>query len=334
MPGVPCQLIKPACFVLGLERHKALGLLAGVPAPNPNTFWLSLFTIYNSGILGDEKSQTVFSSNLSALIKRGHDSKHMRPHLSVFFVGPPPVPIPVDLGLITVIIAFGSAKTLWGPYSVKADIDGKSNPAVNLMVPVSFIGFGNFVVCSEPTALPNVFNVQVPNSVFAGMTPGDILGNVVSALIDIGLAYALDKFMEWGPVGELVGKASAFLGGKLAGVLALVLPGQAMKFLTRQFLEVEEKEVRNAVTKEVETEVEKAEVMRPLTKLLKTEAGKAVEWVHGKLGSTEAIDKAGEWADEKWSGEHEGGESNAGEGGGTHGEGPAVQGEKAGEGHE
>jgi hypothetical protein len=301
---VACQIVKPACLVIGMmERHTGLGLTPiGIPAPNPNTFWMSIFTIYNSGILGDEKSSSVYSNNSSSFIKRAHDSKHMRPHIVLFSIPPIVVPPVADLGLMAVVIALGSAKTMWGPFSIKAEIADSQNPAVVLVPPGSFVGIANFLLCSDPVAIPNLVNVQVPNTVFAGMAPGDIVGCLVAAALDMALSFLLDKIMEWGPIKGVVGKVSAYLGAKLSGVLGKVLSQKAMKFLTRVYLEEEaEKEVKKAVEKVAEKAVEKEaekeveiEVMRPMTKLVQKKIGKIVEWGVGKAGTTGAIDHAGD----------------------------------------
>jgi hypothetical protein len=264
-----------------------------------NTCRMSLFTIYNA--LGDEKSETVFSSGLSGFVKRGHDSKYMRPHLTVFAPPlPSVVPIPVDLGLMAVVIAFGSAKTSWGPYAIKASIGGSAeNPAVNLLPPFLFLGAANFVVCSDPTAMPNTFNVQPPNTVLAGMSFADVAGNLVSTLLDAVLSKLLNKLGEWGPVKEVMEKMTSQISVRLTGVLRHVLSERVMKAVTRMYLEEGEEGAEDVVK-------------RPVTEFVDHGLDKLKEYVAGKLGGSAVVDGAGDKVHEAF-GEEEG--EKGGEGG-------------------
>src|SRR5882762_2325507 len=108
---IPTQLVKPYCLVIGMERHTGLGLTppSPVPVPNNNTFWVSASTAVLTPA-GDWSSRTV-KGHGSGIVKKGSDVKFLRPHVCLGSPMPPPiVPMVTDLGLIAVIIAFGSTK--------------------------------------------------------------------------------------------------------------------------------------------------------------------------------------------------------------------------------
>ena len=217
---IACQIVKPLCIVTGLEQHTGVGLTPiGVPAPNPATMWASLGPTcitpagdwYSSDVSGDD----------CGFVKRGSESAHLRPH--VCLSGPPlpsVVPPVTDLGLIALHIAFGSSKTTFGPFSVKAHITAKDEaPAVMMLVPTLFAGPANHMVCCSPLDVPSPMAVQVPNSVFAGMSMGDVLGCVVLVGVDLAIGWVKGKVAE-----HALGGLQKAITRRLAPVIARTRP--------------------------------------------------------------------------------------------------------------
>ncbi len=240
---MPCQLMKPLCLIVGVEKHTCLGISPmGIVMPNPEEICISLGPIYIPA--GDSPSPTV-SAQAGGLIKRGHDSKHFRPH---FTTGTPPLPsaVPpvVDLGLIALVILLGQAKTVWGPYSIKAGFgDKKGNPAVIFVpVPGMCVGSANFTVCSEPTALPSLLTLQTPNTVFAGMSWADIAGNIGEVLAELLLSKLLDcvfsRVAKLKGVGEAIEKAEEAVEKVLRTALKPIVRAVAQKTVKRAMPQV------------------------------------------------------------------------------------------------
>jgi hypothetical protein len=328
--------MKPLCLVIGTEKHICLGLTPmGVPAPNPNEICISLGPIDMP--LGDSPSPTV-SAHTARLIKRGHDSKFLRPHFST---GLPPlpsaVPPPLDLGLIAVVIAFGQAKTVWGPYSITADFGGGASPAVIFLAPGMFLGAANFSMCSEPMPkmnikgvqiLPNVFNVQVPSTVFAGMTIADIIGNIVAAIVDAVLSKLLEVIFKNVPglkqvkklVEKVVEKVLGVALKPLTRVLAAKVSGKAIQKVEERLQQQVGMEASGRIEKKVEEMVDH-QIEKGVEGLAAKTVDKEIENLATPLtekGVDVAADSAKEGA-EKVFGE-EGAESEGGEGEGKGGQ--------------
>ncbi len=334
---IPCQLMKPLCLIMGTEKHICLGLTPlGVPAPNPNEICISIGPIYIP--LGDQPSPSV-SAHTGNLIKRGHDSKFLRPHLST---GLPPlpsaVPPPLDLGLMAIVIGFGQAKAVWGPYSIKAEFpDGAANPAVLFIAPGMCVGAANFSMCSEPMPkmnvkgvqiLPNVFNVQVPSTVFAGMTFAAIIGNLVAAIADAVASKLLESLFKYVPGFKWAKEKLEKLAEKILSVALKPLTRRLTQKLTEKALHAVEDRLANEVGMEMSKQVEKKVediVEHQVEKSVERLAAKGVDRGIEKLASplTEpAVDLAGEggekgtdWVEEKFGEEGEEGEGGEGEGG-------------------
>src|SRR4051812_1957636 len=120
--GVPCMPVRPHCVVIAPDVHSGIGLTpVAVPAMAPITIWASAATTYYG--LGDAPVPNVSICGENA-VRKGSDSKYLRPHLSIINTVPPPpavtVPPIADLGLFLVIIAVGCSKPVWGPTSVRA----------------------------------------------------------------------------------------------------------------------------------------------------------------------------------------------------------------------
>ncbi|WP_394830335.1 hypothetical protein LVJ94_27890 [Pendulispora rubella] len=191
------QVIKPSCVVIGIDLHTAIGLTP--PAlvlltPKKYHLWVSVSTA--RWIIGDQESSNVLGQGVG-LVKRGSDTRYLRPHLCCSW--PVPVITPIcDLVMWIPLNLLGATKTIWGPYSVKANITGTDdNPAVMLIG--ESVGVANSTICSDPCDLPLTISMQAPSSVRAGMTWADILGNVITTVIDCAISFALN----WG-IGKLL----------------------------------------------------------------------------------------------------------------------------------
>ncbi|WP_394845070.1 hypothetical protein LZC95_49460 [Pendulispora brunnea] len=182
-----------------------MGILITVPTPKPKNLWFSMGPTTLTPA-GDMESGSVFCQR-EGMVKLGSDVRYFRMHLSTpWLPGPPAVVTPIfDLGLCIPVIALGGTKTIWGPYSIKANITAKGdNPAV-MLIEGSLFGVNiaplNSMVCSDPCDLPAFLSMQSANSVRAGMTLGDVIGNVVTTLTDVALSKALNLAL-----GKLLGK--------------------------------------------------------------------------------------------------------------------------------
>ena len=345
-----CQLMKPLCLLVGTEKHVCLGVSPlGPPLPNPNEICISVGVIDMP--VGDSPSATVSGHN-ARLIMRGHDSKFLRPHFST---GLPPLPsaVPpvVDLGLIAIVIGLGQAKAVWGPFSIKADFGEKKNPAVIFLAPGFCLGAANFSVCSEPVPkvnikgvqiIPNVFNIQMPSTVFAGMTLADVVGNIVGAVADAVAAKLLELVFKYVPGVKWIKKKFEKLVEKVLGfALKPVLrrltaklteraiersEGRFVKVLgsslSKEFAEKYEEKIEKLVDHQVERMVERA-AEKGVDKALEIRAAPLTE-----KGVEFADDHAKEYVEEHFGEEGKEGGEGVGEGAKEAGEGAEEAGER------
>jgi hypothetical protein len=184
--------VRTKCVVIGRELHGALGTSTVPPPPVPFTpsnmsFWLSASPTHYG--CGDLPVPDVIICGEPA-VNKGADTKYRRPHLVVIGMLPPTVlvgPV-VDLGFIILVIAVGCTKPIWGPSSVQA---GAKSIAV-IGIPYSPVSPINQLICSDPCDLPIGISVQMPSSVFVGMTLGDYLKCLVSIAVDMLLSFILN----------------------------------------------------------------------------------------------------------------------------------------------
>lgn len=206
-----CQLIRPSCFVVGVETHPSIGIVPpGIPTPCEICFWLSQGDVVMA-MIGDQESDNVIACS-EGVVKRGSDTTWMRKHYSIFSI--PPITPPVsDLGLIILHTALGSTKTIWGPFSVKAQVEGaEESVAVIMLVPGFPFGPMNDLQCGDPTSSPMAMAMQRPSTVLAGMTLGDIVGCMLMAWLDELLSLI---------TGGATGLINRRIGSRLARALGL-----------------------------------------------------------------------------------------------------------------
>jgi hypothetical protein len=206
-----CQLLRPTCLVLGIEVHDGLGLTPiGVPAPS-KTMWASIGTSGGIPGIADLPAATVWGGG-EQIVRREHDTKLMRPHLSIInFLPPPPAvtvtPV-VDLGLFVVNTLLGATTPIWAAMTVKAKFDAGEKPvAVIMLLPGLCAGSANQMVCSDPCNLPMSTSVQMPTTVYAGMSGGDIVAGLIAMAVDMlisGVANAISHALfGGGPAGAV-----------------------------------------------------------------------------------------------------------------------------------
>ncbi len=212
--GVPCMPVRTKCVVLGRELHGALGTQTppGIPfTPSKMTLWLSASPTHYG--MGDPPVPDVIICGEPA-VNKGADTKYLRPHVVVVGVVPPTVlvgPI-IDLGFIILVIAVGGTKPVWGPRSVQA---GAKSIAV-IAIPYSPFCPFNQMICSDPCDMPIGVALQMPSSVFVGMTLGDYALCILSIAADMVLSFLLNVlFGGLDFVGDFLGKMSKGLMSKL-----------------------------------------------------------------------------------------------------------------------
>ncbi len=191
--GVPCMPVRTKCIVLGQELHDALGTLLMPPAPpvpfTPSaiTLWLSASPTYYG--VGDAPVASVVICGEPA-VNKGADTTFLRPHVVVVGMVPPNVQVGpiIDLGFFVLVIAVGGTKPAWGPRSVQA---GSKSIAV-MAIPYSPICPFNQMICNDPCDLPIGLGLQMPSSVFVGMTLGDYALCLVNIVADMLLTFILN----------------------------------------------------------------------------------------------------------------------------------------------
>jgi hypothetical protein len=195
----------------------------GVPTPSIIALWIAISTTHYG--VGDRPVGSVIICGEEA-VNRGADTKYMRPHAAIMGLDPRNQTVMVgpifDCGFYILVFAVGATKPVWGPTAVKAG--GKSIAAI--AVPFSPIGPNNQLVCSDPCDLPNGLAVQMPSSVFVGMSLADYFLCTISIAVDMLISFVLN--LLFGGVefvqtffGEKLAKAAARrLGPKLGQGLA------------------------------------------------------------------------------------------------------------------
>ncbi|HWL85822.1 MAG TPA: hypothetical protein VNO21_08475 [Polyangiaceae bacterium] len=245
------QLIKPYCLVIGTEFHDGLGIVPPpIPTPNKFTMWVSISTTV--WLLGDKSSPTV-KGHGPGIVKKGSDTKYLRPHICVGAPPPPSTVPPIsDLGLIALHIAFGSAKTIWGPFSVKSKWEPPGpgvedfTPAVIMIFPSLFLGQANELVCSSPCKWPSSFSIQPPNTVYAGMSLADIIGCLVLMAVDMLLDVILTLIFKI----PFLDKFFKHLGEKLSEVVSEKVGRILMNRLGVRILEAMPQSIFSGIAKD------------------------------------------------------------------------------------
>ncbi|WP_394841041.1 hypothetical protein LZC95_28690 [Pendulispora brunnea] len=234
-----CPIVSKWCLVFGFDLHEALGPL-GI---HPWQRWISISTARWLG--GDSQSSSVFGDG-NGFLKRGSDTRYLRPHICLSNAAPP-ISFFWDSGLIIPNILLGATKTIWGPYSIKANITDKGdNPAVHL--PLLNVGvdlaIASSTVCSKPFDLPSTVSIQLASSVLLGMTIGDLVGNASNMLLDsilsmflsLGLGHSMNGLHRL-LTNPKRGPALRSLGEKLAPILSSEMAeGKISQTFLREFI--------------------------------------------------------------------------------------------------
>jgi hypothetical protein len=266
--GVPCMPVRTKCVVLGRELHDALGTLlpASVPfTPSKISLWLSASATYYG--FGDKPVAKVMICGEPA-VNKGADTTFCRPHVSVIGMVPPNVQVnPIaDLGFFVLVILAGGTKTVWGPRSVQAD----SKSVAVIAIPYSPFCPFNQMICSDPCDMPIGVSLQMPSSVFAGMTLGDYALCVVNIAADMLLSFILN--MIFGGMDFL----GDFIGKKLTAKLSKILGPKLLKVL--DFLAARFEKLTDWLINKLG-----AKIGRRLGKTIEEGLKKIGEWLIGNL---------------------------------------------------
>ena len=202
MALIDCALLLDLHGMLGVDIHD--NLLPPPVGPVPPTVPHAVFQAL--GLISFTAQKTNIPPNVSAwtrpIILRGSDIGPLIPHIPI-----PPMP---NIKLLTIIPGSGS-KSEFGCFTVHA----KGKPVATAFPAV----YGTLNLnCQGPTTVPLPLLtgiVVAPNTVFAGMSLGDIIASVISLYIDIILQAIM--YFVWGKYGDLVGQAA---WGKMAEILA------------------------------------------------------------------------------------------------------------------
>lgn len=170
------------CF-MGVGLHTAFPPTPPAPLPHRSSSSLEGLRI------GAKYSVTELGMGGISLVARGSDSGMGVPH------------IPNTNTLLPAIIAFGSSKVMFGSSKVQINAQGGAKHTGCCILPYVPMSFN--LACNDPVKFPGDM-VIAPNTVFVGMTLGDIVAGFVDMAVDIGLSYVTGKAL--GALNKGVGK--------------------------------------------------------------------------------------------------------------------------------
>ncbi len=289
--GAPCMALRTNCVVAGKELHGALGILTppGVPyTPSKETVWISLCSTYYGA--GDDPVWTVVICGEPA-VKKGADSKYRRMHHSVVGVLPPNVIVtPIsDMGLIVLNVAFGNSHPIWGSSSVLAARD----PVAVIGVPYSPAAPCNQMICSDPCDVPLGDGLQMPSTVFIGMSGSDYARCAAEAAVDMAKSFVLNA---------IAGYKNFFagLGGLFSKQIEKAMGKAVEKEIAKKLEEEAEKEAEKVLTNKLLHEAAKQgaektlgkKAVRGLTKEAQKAAAKKAFEDTGREAGKKALDEA------------------------------------------
>jgi len=248
--------VRTKCVVIGTEFHDALGTLVAPPAPpvpcTPSniTIWCSASTTYYG--IGEKPVANVIICGEPA-VNKGADTTYARPHVVMFGVAPPNVivgPV-VDWGFFILVIAAGGTKPVWGPRSVQA---GAKSIAV-FAIPYSPYCPFNQMICNDPFDIPLGVGLQMPSSVFVGMTLGDYALCIVNIVADMLLSFLLNMlFGGLDFLGDFIGKMSKGFTRKLIKIFGkkfFKILSKGMERITQWLVRVLTRKVSDAARRSV-----------------------------------------------------------------------------------
>ncbi|MDX9787848.1 MAG: hypothetical protein RBT11_13775 [Desulfobacterales bacterium] len=206
---------------VGIGSHTAVNPPSVVPVITPH---ISMDTLLGLTIKA-KYSKTVIGPFGFQFIGQGNDSGFVVPHIG----------IPPNNALIPLIIAFGGSKPMFSASTVKIDVDGAGTPVACDLIPFNFVGINQ--ACNDPCNYPSDI-VICPNSVFVGMTLGDLISGLVLTLVDVAVSWAASKAGGW--MGEQMSKA----------VVSVVMR-QAAREITEELGEASTREVLKDVVENV-----------------------------------------------------------------------------------
>lgn len=242
---------------VGIGTHTAVNPPSVVPVITPH---VSMDTLLGLTIKA-KYSKTVIGPFGFQFIGQENDSGFVVPHIG----------IPPNNVLIPLIIGFGGSKPMFSASTVKIDVDGAGTPVACDLIPYNFVGINQ--ACNDPCNYPSDI-VICPNSVFVGMTLGDLLSGLALTLVDVAVSWAASKAGGW-------------IGEHLAKAVVSVLMRQAAREIARELGESSAKEILRDV---VENVAERPIVQAAAT-LVEKLFGVGVDQVQGYGESGQDIDR-------------------------------------------
>jgi len=161
---------------IGIGSHKAIIPPAVVPVIVPH---ISVDTLLGLTIKAKYSKTELGPANIP-LVARGNDSGYLVPHFS----------IPMNNVLLPLTIALGGSKVLFGSSKTLISVDGTAQQCGCCVFPVIPLSLN--MACNDPCSYPGDV-VIAPNTVEVGMTLGDIIMGIVSALIDVAVSFGMGK---------------------------------------------------------------------------------------------------------------------------------------------
>jgi hypothetical protein len=242
---------------VGIGTHTAVNPPSVVPVITPH---ISMDTLLGLTIKA-KYSKTVIGPFGFQFIGQGNDSGFLVPHIG----------IPPNNVLIPLIIGFGGSKPMFSASTVKIDVDGAGTPMACDLIPYNFVGINQ--ACNDPCNYPSDI-VICPNSVFVGMTLGDLISGLVLTLVDVAVSWAASK-------------AGGFLGEHLAKAIVSVVMRQAAREIAKELGESSAK----AILRDIVENVAERPIVQAAATLVEKLFGVLVDQVQDYGGSSPDIDR-------------------------------------------
>lgn len=242
---------------VGIGTHTAVNPPSVVPVITPH---VSMDTLLGLTIKA-KYSKTVIGPFGFQFVGQGNDSGFVVPHIG----------IPPNNVLIPLIIAFGGSKPMFSASTVKIDVDGSGLSMACDLIPYNFVGINQ--ACNDPCNYPSDI-VICPNSVFVGMTLGDLLSGLALTLVDVAVSWAASK-------------AGGFIGEQLSKAVVSVVMRQAAREIAEELGEASSREI----LKDIVENVMERPIVQAAATLIEKLFGVGVDQVQDYGGSGQDIDE-------------------------------------------
>jgi len=233
---------------IGLGTHMALYPPLVVPALTPHVAMDTLLGL----TINAKYTTTVIGPFGFQFIQQGNDSGFVVPHIAI----PPPSV------LVPVVIAFGGSKPMFAASTVKM----QGTPVAAGVIPFNFVSINQ--ACNDPCNYPCDMVIS-PNTVLVGLTLGDMIGGLLSVVMDCGIS-------------AIANKIGGFVGEQIMGKIATRLAAPFLREFTSEMTEAFGREAAEQMTREAAENI----MERPLAKAIQETLGKITENLFGKALDT------------------------------------------------